>query len=91
MGGVPEKKHVKFFLVDCLFYKEYMHFLQGIPRHLAVKNELMDLGGLAYLVHVSSHTDVFDNKRVDIFSKKGISLDVTKPQLSLKKSILKMV
>ena len=59
------------------------------PLVLAIKIKLMKLGGLAYLAHVSSNTDVIGDERADALTKEGTSLNVTKTQLHLPKSCIK--
>ena len=91
LDGVPEKKTVKVFS-DCLYSLQGIHtFRSKVPLVLANKEKLSHLGGLACLVHVSCHTGVTGNVRVDVFTKKGTSLDVTKKKLPLSKSCIKNI
>ena len=73
MGGVPEK--------TCIFFSDSLSSLQAIhicptkdPLLLTIKNKLMQLGDLAYLAHVSSHTGVNVNERADALAKEGTKI-----------------
>ena len=67
-----------------------MYFAQRIPWFLLLKKILMRLGSLAYLASVSFYTGVDGNERTDALAKEDTFLGITKTQLPLAKSNIKM-
>ena len=86
-----KKKHVIFFS-NSLSSLEVIHtFRTKDPLVLAIENKLMNLGGLADLAYVFSHTGEIGNEKAGVLAKEDSSLGVTKIYLPLPKYYVKNV